>query len=274
LVFRSWGNGKTWTGITSIVILALMALFLEWWLALITIACGIFILIVFRDDRNKKLFSLMILSSLLFALFHAPNYSGEDNGFLLFVSVLEKFGFGLVASYLVINYNLLWSMALHVLNNSIVAIPMFIGLNAINNGVEILENEDFRLEMRTVLVEDKQLETSNQFYADSANNTYFGNVAAFANQAMYYDLYSQGSDPNHDTVTLADEDYSGFPKCHFNLTFKKEPFNYHRLLSSLEKEGWIEIDTTLRQDSVNESTERKVTVIAIKNKYDPWGEYE
>lgn len=248
LVFRSWGNGKMWTGITSILLMALFTLSVGWWLSLLTIVCGVSLLIYFRDDRKKKLFSLMLLSSILFAVAHAGNYNGEGHGFMMFLSVLEKFGFGLVASYLVINYSLLWSIVFHALNNSIIAIPFFFGVNAVNNEVKVVENEDFRLEMRTVLVEDKGLDMSNKLYENHIKeNKWFGNVASFAHQAMYYDVFSQGMDASFDTVIIAHVDYSEFPKCQFNLTFKKEPFNYHRLLNTLAEEGWIEIDTTVTQ---------------------------
>lgn len=246
LVFRSWGNGKMWTGITSILLMALFAFSIGWWLSLITLVCGAFILICFRDDRKKKLFSLMMLSSILFAVAHAGNYNGEGHWFMLFISVLEKFGFALVASYLVINYSLFWSIVFHVVNNSLIAIPFLFGVNAINKEVKVVENEDFRLEMRTVLVKDNTLNTSKQFQY-GATGTYFGNMAVFAHQAMYFDVTYQGVNPNYDTLIMALPDYEAFPYCDFNLSFKKEPFNYHRLLNVLEAEGLIEIDTTVTQ---------------------------
>ena len=247
LVFRLWGNGKMWTGITSILLMALFANAIGWWLSLTTLVCGAFILVYFRNDRKKKLFSLMMLSSILFAVAHAGNYNGEGHWFMLFVSVLEKFGFALVASYLVINYSLFWSIVFHVVNNSLIAIPFLFGVNAINKEVKVVENEDFRLETRTVLIEDKQLDMSNKFYTNAVKNTYFGNAAAFANQAMYYDVWSQGTDPNYDTVMVGNVNFNKYPKCHFNLTFKQEPINYHRLLNTLVEEGLIEIDTTVTQ---------------------------
>jgi CAAX amino terminal protease family. len=245
-VFRSWGNGKLWTGTTSLILMALITLSIGWWLSLITIVCGAFILYYFRDDRKTKMFSLMILSSIMFAVAHASNYNGDGHWFMMFVSVLHKFGFGLMASYLVINYNLFWSMVFHALNNSILALPLLIGFNSINNEVKVIENDDFRVEMRTVLVEDKQLDMSNKFYTNAIENTYFGNAASFAHQAMYYDVWSQRMDPNFDTLILA-VNYRAFPKCHFNLSFKQEPIDYHRLLNTLVEEGLIEIDTTVKQ---------------------------
>ena len=245
-VFRLWGNGKLWTGITSTILMALFALGVGWWVSLLTVVCGVSILVCFRDDREKKLFSLMLLSSAVFAVAHAGNYNGEGQKFMLFVTVLEKFGFGLVASYLVINHNLFWSMVFHVANNSLLAIPFFIGFNSINNEVRVIENEDFCLEMRTVLVKDNTLNTSKQFQYGTTG-TYFGNVAVFAHQAMYFDVTGQGINPNYDTLIMALPDYEAFPYCDFNLSFKKEPFNYHRLLNALVADGLIEIDTTVTQ---------------------------
>jgi len=144
LVFRLWGNGKLWTGITSIILMSLFTFSVGWWLSLITLVCGAIILICFSEDRKKKLFCLMLLSSALFAVAHAGNYNGESHWLMMFVSVLHKFGFGLVASYLVINYGLFWSMVFHVLNNSLITIPFFLSVNAINDEVMIVENEDFR----------------------------------------------------------------------------------------------------------------------------------
>ena len=53
-VFRLWGNGKLWTGITSIILMALFALAVGWWLSLFTIVCVVSILVYFREDRGKK----------------------------------------------------------------------------------------------------------------------------------------------------------------------------------------------------------------------------
>ena len=242
--FRSWGNGKIWTGITSILLMVLFTLSVGWWLALITLVCGVAILVFFRNDRKKKLFSLMLLSSLLFSTLHAGNYNGEGQGFILFITLLHHLGFGLVASYLVINYSLFWSMVFHAANNSLLAIPFFLGVNAINNEMKVIENEDFRLEMRTVLIKDETLNTAKQFQY-GATGTYFGNVAVFANQAMYFDVIDQGINPNYDTLIMALPDYDAYPCCDFNLSFKREPYNYHGLLNALQEEGLIEIDTTV-----------------------------
>lgn len=158
-VFRLWGNGKLWTGITSIILMALFALAVGWWLSLLTIVCGVSILVYFRDDR------------------------------------------------------------------------------------------------------------SNKFYTNYVENSYFGNVAGFANQAMFYDVWNQGMDPNYDTLTLAIVNYEEYPKCHFNLTFKQDPINYHRLINTLA--AILE-----PQGIAIEPTDRKMTLIAVKNKYNPLEELE
>lgn len=242
-VFRSWGNGKLWTGTTSLILMALITLSIGWWLSLITIVCGAFILYYFRDDRKTKMFSLMILSSIMFAVAHASNYNGDGHWFMMFVSVLHKFGFGLVASYLVINYNLFWSMVLHVVNNSILALPLLISFNSINNEVKVIENDDFRVEMRTVLVEEQGAKFHSYPYKHVDENTYYGYFTGFATQSMMYDVLSHEEiNLSFDTLIIASLN-SEFPVCHFTLSFKKEPINYHSIHNTLVEEGLIDIDT-------------------------------
>ena len=90
-------------------------------------------------NRKKKLFYLMLLSSAIFAVAHKGNYSGD--WFKVFIAVFHKFGMGLLASYLVINYNLFWAMVLHAANNTILAIPLFFAFNSINGDVKVIEND-------------------------------------------------------------------------------------------------------------------------------------
>lgn len=243
-IFRLWGNGKLWTGILSTILMAVVTyIFLRWWwFSLLVIMCGAFIIYYFRNDKKKKLFYLMLLSSAAFAIAHKGNYG---DCFTMIVAVVHKFGFGLLASYLVINYSLFWSMVLHAANNTILAIPLFFAFNSINGDVKVIENEDFRLEMRTVLVKDMNLDMSNKYYTYSDTNTYFGPASAFADQAMWYDVWQQGVNPNIDTLFFR-TNYNELPNCFFSLVFKTEPNNHHRLLKTLEEEGLIKLDTTYK----------------------------
>ena len=234
-IFRLWGNGKLWTGITSVILMAVVSFAIGWWLALLVAVCGAFILIYFRADRKKKLFYLMLLSSAIFAVAHKGNYSG--NWFDVFIVVLHKFGMGLLGSYLVINYNLFWAMVLHAANNMIAAIPLFFAFNSINGDVKVVENEDFRLEMRTVLVKDNELDISDRFLPNQDTNYYFGNTAFFVGKLMFH----EPRDWNKEAVKTEGDLY---PMCHYNLVFKTKPYNRMRLIQTMVDEGYVKIDTT------------------------------
>lgn len=263
--FRLWGNGKLWTGILSTILMAVVTyIFLRWWwFSLLVIMCGAFIIYYFRNDKKKKLFYLMLLSSAAFAIAHKGNYG---DCFTMIVAVVHKFGFGLLASYLVINYNLFWAMVLHAANNTVLAIPLFFAFNSINGDVKVIENEDFRLEMRTVLVEDKNVSgTFGYDHSDRDTCNFYGNTAAFAHQAMYYDVWKQGCNPNIDTLVIAYPDFGGFPKCFFNIVFKTEPNNHHRLLKTLNDDGLIKIDTTVKPANILKISNQSKLIYEGKN---------
>ena len=256
--FRLWGNDKLWTGVASIVLMALICLAIGWWLSLLTILCGIMILVLFRDDKTKRLFALMMLSSVLFAVAHVGNYDG--NWFMMLVGIVHKLGFGLVASYLVINHNILWSMGLHILNNSILTIPLGLAFGQMSNTVVTIDNENFRLEVQPVLVHDDKISQTNWFLDDTETNYYFGNTANFAYQAFCYEQKQKGIDAIGDTVNFVTD--NAYPKCSFKLVYKTLPFDHHGLIVAMEKEGLIKIDTVY-------SVVDKVTRLTVKSTYDP-----
>lgn len=258
LSFRLWGNGKNWTSIVSVIVMALWCLTIGWWFSLIALCAGIAILMIFKEDRNKRLFVLMLFSSALFALAHMGNYDG--NWFVVLMGVIEKFGFGLLASYLVVNHNILWSMGLHVINNSIVTIPLVLSIGQTAT-IETFNNDNFILEIRSVVVHNDSISEENSFFADADTNYYFGNTASFAGQAMIYEAMQNGIDPNGDSIRIVtDNDY---PKCSFNLVYTTQPYDHHGLIVTMEKAGLIKIDTTYNDIE-------KKTVLDIKSTYDPF----
>ena len=266
ICFRLWGNGKLWTGIVSIVLMALICLAFGWWLSLLAILCGVVILMLFRDDRTKRLFALMLLSSVLFAVAHISNYDG--NWFMMLVGIVHKFGFGLVASYLVINHNILWSMGLHILNNSIMAIPFALSLAQVNDNVVTIDNENLCLEVRPVLVHDNSIRQDNNvflgsvFLTDADTIYYFGNTANFAQQALFYEsMKNDGISSTNDTVSF--EADNSYPNCSFKLVYKTRPFDCHGLIVAMEEEGLINVDTTYIVTDM-------MTVLKIRSTYDPF----
>lgn len=191
--FRLWGNGKNWTGIVSVILIALWCFNVGWWFSLLALCAGVAILMIFKEDRSKRLFVLMLFSSALFAVAHMGNYDG--NWFVVLIGVIHKFGFGLLASYLVVNHNILWSMGLHVINNSIVTIPLVLSIGQ-TSIIDNINNDNFTLEIRSVMAHDDSISEDNSFFADADTNYYFGNTASFVEQAMNYEAMQNGIDPN------------------------------------------------------------------------------
>ena len=257
LSFRLWGNGKNWTGIVSVILMALWCLNVGWWFALLALCAGIAILMVFNEDRDKRLFVLMLFSSVLFAVAHMGNYEG--NWFVVLIGVVHKFGFGLLASYLVVNHNILWSMGLHIINNSIVVLPLVLTMGQTDT-VEIIENTSFCLEVRPVVAHNDSISEENSFFVDTDTNYYFGSTSNFAGQAWIYEAWQKGVDPNGDSVNIVTD--NAYPHCSFKLIYKTQPFDHHGLIVAMEHAGFIKIDTTYNEID-------KKTVLDIKSTYDP-----
>lgn len=261
--FRLWGNGKMWTGIVSVILMALWCLTVGWLFSLFALCMGVAILMIFKEDKTKRLFALMLLSSILFAVAHMNNYDG--NMLMTIVGVVHKLGFGLVASYLVINHNILWSMGLHVVNNMLLMLPFGLTLAQTKNTVINIDNESFSLEVRPVLVHNTSISQDNCFFADTDSSYYFGNTAGFAGQACVYEAWQNGIDPNGDSVNIVTD--NAFPNCCFNLVYKTQPYDHHGLITAMEQARLIKIDT------IYDSTTNKME-LNIKSTYDPLSEDE
>lgn len=257
LSFRLWGNGKNWTGVVSVILMALWCLNVGWLFALFALCVGIVILMVFKEDRNKRLFVLMLFSSVLFAVAHMGNYDG--NWFVVLIGVIHKFGFGLLASYLVVNYNILWSMGLHVINNSIVTLPLVLSMSQ-TSAVETIYNDNFILEVRPVLAHNDSISEDRSFFADADTNYYYGNTSNFAGQAWIYEAWQNGIDPNGDSVNVVTD--NAYPNCSFKLVYKTHPYDHQGLIVAMEKAGMIKIDTIYNEID-------KKTVLDIKSTYAP-----
>ena len=261
--FRIWGNGKLWTGIVSVILMSVWSIAIGWWVALLTILGGTMILTVFNDDKRKRLFAMMLLSSVVFALAHMDNYNG--NWFISFIGVVHKLGSGLLASYLVINHNLLWSMGLHIINNSLLAIPMGLAIGQANNEVVIIDNENFFLEVRPILRQNDSINSKNGLTTFPDSTYYFGSTAQFARQVLVQEALQKTQDRSVDTIIITPESY--FPKCWFTITYKDKPFDHHGIIVSMLGERLITIDTLY--NTMPDSTNRKLTTLNIASSYDP-----
>lgn len=269
LCFRLWGNGKQWTGYTSVALMALWMLSLGWLAAAIALGAGIAVMIVYHNDRTRRLFALMLLSSLLFAAAHIGNYNPSGSLTMFLVAVLHKFGMGLAASYLVINHNILWSMGLHILNNGVLAVIFGVGVGMAADTVTTAENKDCRITLRPVLTKSADKDTYVQGWLDDSTYTDIGTPGNIA-QTLNSIAHMNGS------TTQCDYEWSDYPKAEITVVMLGGCRDYTRAVRLMEEKQWIATDTVEHADSVRTmyvgdssytiAVERTVT---IRNTYEP-----
>lgn len=254
LCFRLWGNGKRWTGYTSVVLMALWMTAYGWWAGASALAAGVAIMVVWRHDEKRRLFAMMLLSSVLFALVHIGNYEPGANVPMFVVAVLHKFGMGLAASYLVINYNLLWSIGLHILNNSVLALMFGLAVDKVADTVTTVEDEACRITLRPVLTKGADKDTYVQGWLDDSTYTDIstpGNIAQTLNSIAHM----EGS------TTQCDYTWTGYPKAEVKVEMLGGSRDYTRAVHLMEAQGWVAIDTVKRDDGS--------FTFKIRNTYDP-----
>lgn len=249
LIFRGWGNGKSWTGYITVTLMALFLATLGWWVGLIALVAGITILVIFDSDRTKRLFALMILSSLLFALAHIANYNASENLLIFILGVLHKFGMGLVASYLVINHNILWAMGFHILNNGILAVLLGIGFSVDSNNETVIETDDYRITMKPMLTENRMPDTYDCGWLNDSVFFYIESPDIAAELIINYG--------DHETPSMdIQSEWKPYPKMKIKVEMLGGSRDYNAVLHTMEKEGWIALDT------VDDA-------ITIRNTYNP-----
>ncbi len=256
--FRLWGNGKRWTGIVSSVLMALfMWISFTWYVGLASLLAGL-AFTLFIKDRNRRLLLMMLLSSLLFMVAHTGNYAG--NFFATALAVVEKFGFALLASYLVINHNLLWSIILHVLNNSIACIILYFSIAAIEPATFSSEGQH-QITLRPLIL-DKSAELNYWEEKQGDTLSYNNNLDIIAINLLEADRRSSYMYDGKDSVFY----YAQSPlhiRYNMQIIFESgEPYDYAAVVRTLEQNGCIKLDTTIEQaymitivDSTKRSTE-------------------
>lgn len=242
-IFRSWGNGKKGTGIFSVVLMAIfIGLSFNSWIAFILATAAGLALVLGLKDLKKRLFWLMIFSSLAFMVAHTDNYSGA--WYQTALALVEKFGFGLLASYLVINHNLLWSIAFHILNNSFVCAYIMLSVNHVQNTPIVVENDNFKLEMRSILIHDTVEGLTNYFDNNDDTISLRANIAGVAQPFLEHAIWLQGGiNTWNDSVKIKCIGTYSHPYCQLDVTFKTS-HDYALIVGTMLDSGWIAIDTT------------------------------
>lgn len=234
LIFRGWGNGKKWTGFISVVLISLFSATFGWWVGLITIAAGIAIMVIFDSDLTKRLFALMLFSSLVFALIHIGNYNSSENLLIFIVGILHKFGMGLLASYLVINHNILWAMGFHILNNSVFVGMIGYGFSMIEDKTTVIETDDYRITSKTILYENQ---IPDGYDCVWVNDSVFYHIAT---PDFSTELFINSNNTSPFNVI---SEWKFYPKMEIKVEMLGGSQNYDAVVRAIEKEGWIALDT-------------------------------
>ena len=120
--FRLWGEGKKWTTIVSLVLMAIFTTSEIGLWGLLFVAAMALAWFGVRD-RFVQMWACALISSLAFALCHISGYGGFSLGMVL--GLVDIFGFALVLAWLAINISIWLAALLHVLNNTLaIMIPL------------------------------------------------------------------------------------------------------------------------------------------------------
>ena len=233
--FRMWGCGKTWAGITSSAMMALfISLTLSWVAGVVSLAIGLAITLMVKDGRKRLLF-MMLFSSVLFMLAHTENYDGGV--IFIAIALVEKFGFGLLASYLVINHNIFWSMAFHMLNNTIACLAMIMG--AANIEPTTFEQEGvFRLDLKPMVFDHSF--TAEPTFSDNGDtvtmkNTLGNFIVALLNEEEHQKI---------DNWAFIYEQPHNRARYDIQLAYNPEAAqSYLAVAHELERAEWLRLDT-------------------------------
>ncbi len=166
--FRYWGKGKLYAYIVCAAVMAnFVLLTLNVWFIAFAALC-IVLFFVIRDPHRKRQVSI-ITTSVLFAAMHLSGYSTFSLASV--IGILQIFGMALVMCYVVINYRFIYSVAIHVLNNSLaLLLPLFF------MGTEAVSGDNFEGELRNMKLDEAMDLMYGRRVDDSTTTTIYGEL--------------------------------------------------------------------------------------------------
>ena len=220
---------KKWISLISLLLL--FYFLFESFTFLLAIFLGILILstiiLRFKFKDNWILITQVIISSLIFSLSHFNSDFIFNSQFLLFIQFLYFIGIGFVFSWLKINFNIVASMGLHILLNSIgLVLTLFLE-----------EAQD-----KTIICDQKEIAYNSRVFlkSDSLSTTqYKQDTLVIKNSNLVYMLDMFYTDQD----TLDEKYYQTNQLLYYNMKipdFKNIP--PEKLFDCLEKENIIKKD--------------------------------
>lgn len=234
--FRYWGKGKLYAYIVCAAVMAnFVYLTLNIWFITLAALC-IVLFFVIRDQRRKRQVSI-ITTSVLFASMHLSGYSSFSIASVL--GILQIFGMALVMCYVVINHRFIYSIVIHVLNNSFaLLLPLFF------MGSEAVSGDNFKGELRYMKLYEAAELMYEDWSEDSTTTTFYGELPEIVNN-IYNCSYSYTRPSDGELqIFYADNSYL-WTRCVLDIQVDTGTCDPDDIVNALIKTGRLKSDTTM-----------------------------
>ncbi|MDL2230956.1 CPBP family intramembrane metalloprotease [Bacteroidales bacterium OttesenSCG-928-L19] len=131
--FRIWTIRKNYAYYITVIGIVLFSYFICKNIIFSIIVLLIFIALLWLKNPKVKIWSISIISSLLFGFLHVNNYT--DISFTL-IACSQLFGFGMILSYVGLRFNFAFCIVIHALYNLIAILPSLIGTDTERLSIE------------------------------------------------------------------------------------------------------------------------------------------
>ncbi len=234
--FRYWGKGKLYAYIVCAAVMAnFVYLTLNIWFITLAALCIVLFFVV-RDQHRKRQVSI-ITTSVLFASMHLSGYSSFSIASVL--GILQIFGMALVMCYVVINHRFIYSIVIHVLNNSFaLLLPLFF------MGSEAVSGDNFKGELRYMKLYEAAELMYEDWSEDSTTTTFYGELPEIVNNI--YNCSSSYTRPSDGELQIfyADNSYL-WTRCVLDIQVDTGTCDPDDIVNALIKTGRLKSDTTI-----------------------------
>lgn len=185
--FRGWTKLTVPRKLISIFLSVIYVQLLFDYIAITAIALVSLFFLMFKVKKNM-LFINILFMSLFFAVVHINNFT---NPIFAIGGIISLFGAGLILSYVSFRFGIIFSIILHIINNSIAFLPLlFIANN--DDSFVVFEGETYSAELRPASLFGV---SNNYIFSDSVNimNDITGiavKLAPFENDIIYSSVTS------------------------------------------------------------------------------------
>ncbi|MBD3863170.1 MULTISPECIES: CPBP family intramembrane glutamic endopeptidase [Olleya] len=188
------------------------------------------IVLLINYKKQNNAYIIIYSCSFLFSILHLDINNVSDLNLQNIAAFLNRFGFSLIAFYLMLNYGLLKSMLFHFANNLIVISIMFIGLTLSSNDQKI--NSHFKTVNYSIVNTKK--------FISNKTSTSFNHKVIIANNITIADFLKLISYYFWNESDITNNYYSSSPFLLYNLNFEStEDLKVKDILQSLEKHDLI-----------------------------------